>query len=549
MICPLRHRPLLVALLAMSLWMGTIAAAERSVSELIQAAKAGSEADRVAAIDELAAKEDKAAPAVNELMALLSDPSAAVRAHAAHALGEIGAAAKPAAAALAGMVKDADEHARRQAVKALTLIRPGPQVMIPLFIQLLEDPDPAVRQRLLNSVSEAGAAAVPGLIEALKHEKAAYWSCVILRQMGPEAKAAIPALTAELKNSRIEVRREAALALGAMQADAKSAAPQIAALLQDANAAEAATFVLGQIGEVPAAAEATIRSNAKSDNKMLSTVSLWTLARVHPEDMELAKQAAEQLIGRIQDADPFVRVAAARALGSLQLKPEITFPIFERTLATADEATTRHAMDALAAIGGKAVPRLTEALKHEKLRVQAAYTLGQIGPEAASATDALAKLLENDNSKVASEAAMALAKIGPAAKGSVPALVAALKKPECPSTHAIVYALGTLGAGSADAKAALVKLMNDDTSVAVLSAWALLQMDKGNANLAVPALIAGLSDAAAESRQMAAQTLGGVPGLSAAGIAALEKAAQDSDAVVREVAAEALSAQRSGAKK
>src|SRR5206468_4069120 len=159
---------------------------------------------------------------------LLGDMSANVRAHAAHALGSIGNAAKPAATALTNLVKDDDETARRQAVKALAAIRPGPDVMIPLVTRLLEDSDPAVKARILHAVSEAGPTALPALKEALKDKKAAYWACLILREMGPEAKEAVPELIAALKDQRPEVRREAALALGAMRDAPFSATGDIA---------------------------------------------------------------------------------------------------------------------------------------------------------------------------------------------------------------------------------------------------------------------------------------------------------------------------------
>jgi HEAT repeat protein len=520
-----------------------IPGAEPPIAELIAAATSGAEPSRIKAIDELAAQGEKAAPAVGPLIKLLVDSSTNVRAHAAHALGEIGAPAKPAAAALVSLVKDGDPTVRRQAIQAIAAIRPGPQVTIPLFVQLVEDPDPGVRQRVLQAVSEAGTVAIPGLIEALKHEKAAYWACLILRDMGPQAKAAVPALTALLKDPRVEIRREAALALGAMEADAAPAASQIAPLLDDEHVQGAATFALGQIRQLPAGAEAKIRAHAKSQNKVLSTVSLWTLARVHPEDKPLAQEAAQQLVARLTDQDAFVRVAAARALSALQLDPEITFPIFERALATADEQTTRHALDALATLGPRAVPRLINALKHDTLRVQAAYTLGQIGPQAAEATQPLAGLVGDANSKVASEAAMALAKIGPAAKASVPALVAALEKPECDSAHAIIYALGKIGPDASAAKPALVKRVTSDASLAVLAAWAITQIDPRSSEVssaALPALVAGLGDASPESRQMAVHALASINPLPPAAMASLEKAAQDTDPAVREAAAEAL---------
>ena len=144
--------------------------------------------------------------------------------------------------------------------------------------------------RVLKTVAEAGAQAVPALIEALKNDKAAYWACVVLREIGPAAKDAIPALTAKLQDSRPEIRREAILALAAMESAAAGAVPQIAALLDDQHCRTAATYALGRIGSVPADAEAKIRANFKSDDPMLCCTSLWTLARVHPEDKDLRRR-------------------------------------------------------------------------------------------------------------------------------------------------------------------------------------------------------------------------------------------------------------------
>ena len=159
------------------------------------------EAARLQDIDKLALQADQAA-AVTKLIEALKDGSPAVRAHAARSLGKIGPAAKPAAEALVALVADPDQHVRRQAIGAIRAIHPGPQVTLPLFIKLLEDSDPGIRMRVLGAVSEHGAEAVPALIEALKNDKAAYWTCLILRDIGPAAKDAVPGLSEKLKDPR-----------------------------------------------------------------------------------------------------------------------------------------------------------------------------------------------------------------------------------------------------------------------------------------------------------------------------------------------------------
>jgi HEAT repeat protein len=359
-------------------------AADRPVNELVAAAKAGQPAARVKAIDELGSMQNGAASAVGSLTELLKDASPEVRAHAAHALGQIGAASKLAAAPLSALLKDSNDVVRRQAIMALGAIRPGPQVMIPIFVDLMDDPDEGVRQRVLHAVSQAGAPAVPGLIEALKNEKAVYWACLVLREMGPVAKDAIPALAGLLKNPRPEVRREAVLALGSMRADAVPALDQIGALLKDADAQEAATYALGQIGFVRGSADSTLRENAKQSDKLIGVLSLWTLARVHPNETALVKDAVEQLITRLSDKDPFIRTGAAKALATLKADPKVTFPIFERILENADDETLRLALDSLADQGSRAVPRLIYALKREPLRLHAIYILRRLGPDGAA---------------------------------------------------------------------------------------------------------------------------------------------------------------------
>jgi HEAT repeat protein len=507
--------------------------------------KSTDEATRLKAIDELGLQGGKAAEAVAPLTELLKDKSAVVRARAARALGEIGAPAKSAAPELASLLTDPDETVRRQTVQALRAIRPGPQVMLPLLTKLLEDSDPGVQMRILQSMAEAGPAAVPGLIEALKNDKTTYWACIVLREIGPDAKDAAPALAEKLKDPRPEIRREAVLALGALNEGAIPVLPQIAAALDDEDARTAATFVMGELGNIPKNAEAKIYANAKSDDKFLSTVSLWALARVHPEDKELRRQATEQLVDRLKEQDPFVRVAAARALTALPPAPEITLPIWEKALKDADTTTIHHALDALASLGPQAVPKLVEILKqHKELRIQVAYTLGQIGPGAAAATEALAGLVVDEDFNVSTEAVLALGKIGPAAASAVPALMAALQKENCHNAHAIILTLGKIGPKAAAAEPVLLKEMNGkDSLLAVISAWSFTQIQPRSAKTAakaIPVLVAGLSDSLPETRKAAAEALGDLGPLAREAVPALQKADKDDSKAVRDAAAKAL---------
>ncbi len=516
-------------------------AAPPTVQELTQSLKSADEQVKTQTLDRIGALGAKGAEAVSAVAELLKDSSPAVRAHAVQALGALGPAAKPVVPALVELLKDSDVTVRRQAVRAIGRIRPGPKVTVPLFVKLMEDADAGVRMRVLHAVSEAGAQAVPGLTAALNNEKAAYWVCLVLREIGPAAQGAVPALIEKLKDPRPEIRREAALALGAI--GAASAVGPIAALLDDEHTQVAATFALGEIGQLPANAEQTLRKNQSSDNRLLASVSLWTLARVHPDDKQLRRKVTEQLVEQLKDRDPFVRAGAARALAALPPAPEITLPVWEKALQNADETMLDYALGTIAAQGPKVVPRLIECLKYEKARDRVAYVLGQMGPAAAPATEALAGLTTDKHPHVVHEALVALAKIGPGAKAAVPQLIKVFEARE-ETAQAAAYALGCIGPEAAAADTALsAALKSRDRSLAVVAAWALCKIHPGSADTAaqaVPVLVTGLGAPMPKTRQAAAETLGALGPHAKAAAAALEKAQGDKDRAVRDAAAKAL---------
>ena len=293
----IQHKMLSAVLSGTVLLTGVaLQAAEKSTAELISAAKSGDESARSKAIDQLGAHGANAAEAVAPLTELLSDKSATIRAHAVHALGKIGEPAKSAVESILALAKDPDPSVRRQAVKAIMALHPGPKVMIPLFVKLMEDSDPGVKLRILDAVTDAGPAAMPGLIEALNNPKAAYWSCIVLRQLGPAAKrrSARAHEDAGRQESRDSSRSDACP--GRIGAPAETAAPQIAALLEDPLVREAATFALGQIGKMPSNAIVKVKDNTRSDDKFLSTISYWALARVQPDNKEMRRETTTRLV-------------------------------------------------------------------------------------------------------------------------------------------------------------------------------------------------------------------------------------------------------------
>jgi len=541
----MRNILLMTALTGLLLSTTAVLAADPTVAELIaKVAKSPDEAAKLAAIDSLGLLGKKAAEAVPTLTATLKDSSAAVRAHAAQTLGEIGDPAKVAVPEIAALIADPDATVRREAMEAIGAIRPGPKVTVPLFIKLLESSDAQARHAAMSTLADQGKAAVPFLIDSLSNEQAAYWGCLVLNEIGPDAQEAVPALTKLIDDKRPEVRREAILALVQIGDAAASAVPQILKALDNPDTATAAVFALGHFKKAGSEAEAKIRKLADGSDPVLRTVGIWALARLHPEDKKLVAEAVERLCEGLKSENPMARKAAAHGLASLKPGADVLTPALERALQGAKAETIQEALDALAGLGPMAVPKLVAALKHERVRRYVVNSIGRQGAAAKPAVEALTKLLDDKNLEVQQEVVIALGRIGPDAKAVVPALLKRFAKADASAQCGIAYVLGRIG--SPEAVPALTKAMEgEEESVAIFSAWALVQIEPKNAALAakaVPLLIRGLNAPEEKFRRGAAEAIQQLGPLAKSALPELQKALKDEDESVRNAAEEAIKA-------
>ena len=525
-----------------------VAGAESSpVSDALQSLKSGDTATRIAVVDRLGELGPKAARAVPEVTALLADADPMVRAHAAQTLSKIGSAAQSAVPALARLIVDPSEEVRREAATAIGAIQPDPQVAVPLLIQVIRDAKPSVRIRALHSLVELGRPAAGPLAEMLQDDELQYWAELGLTELGPLAEAAIPALINEIQDPHPDSRREAILALAAMGPTAEPAVGALTKALDDPHVRGAAAFALGRIGPAARPAAAKLEALSTQDSPLLKTVSLWALARIYPNDRKRQQEAVERLANALTNPQRLVREAAARALADLKPGPEIAMPAIRRALEHADGAQLTDALDALASLGAAAVPELIDALQEEPAQARVAYILGRIGPAAAPAVPALAKLVHSPNADVQREAIFALAKIGPKAAPAVKSLVQVFQDGQPEVRYGAAYALGEIGPAASAAKPALVAALQDSDSVAaVVSAWALAHIDakcEAACTKGIPLLIQGLEDPEPRFRREAAAALACFGPTAKAAVPALKKvAAGDEDPGVREAATAALEA-------
>ncbi|REJ64572.1 MAG: HEAT repeat domain-containing protein [Planctomycetota bacterium] len=526
-----------------------------TVDELMAGLSAESAEQRCDAIDRLAKLGEGGAAAVDELARLVSeDESPLVCAHAARALGEIGDAAKPAAEVLARAMTHEDSDVRQMAVEALAKIKPGRDKVVPLLLTALGDKDISVVLRGTHALAELGPDVVPPMIEALKDEKTAYWAVLVLHDVGPEAKAAVPAMLELLDAGQPETQLRVVEALGDIGDPA--AIPKLIEVLQGhpSKIEIVAAHALAKFG--PAAKDAEellvkgVEEGEAEDDVVKQTVYAHSLAMIFPDDEARKTKAVELLVEMLKSDEARLRTAAAEALVLLDADPRIVRKPMLAALASADEESRQAMLSTIARLGEKVVPRLREALKNPEGRPYVATILGEIGPDAAPAVPDLVAALEGESADVRAQILFAIGNIGEGIAPAMSAAQAALADEDVAVQRAAVYVLGRMGAEAKEAIDDLTPLMtvedqedDDAMALALYAAWAIVSIDPSDSEpvrAAVPHLIRGLSHSDIAVRVEAAESLGKLGAVAKDAVAELEKAAAAASADEKAVFEETL---------
>lgn len=283
-----------------------------------------------------------------------------------------------------------DAKARRHA--AASLARLGPQA-IPAVDALLRlaQPDRGLNDRTtaVGALVEISPAAAHGLIplytEALRHDdpRTRYEAAMVLAELGPLGKAAIPALVAAARDSSDLVRRWAVTALGRIGVGTPESTQTLIAALADPSE--------------------TVRHDA------LLAFSYGFLSRA-------ALAEAAPAIRRIGENRRYAGIAA-NALRSLEQSPKLDTELWVQTYTLKSGSDgIRYALQKLARLGPAAAPAQAEiaavlADRRPLNRYLAAEALAAIGPAAAPSLSALRERLQDDDALVRSAAAGAIAVI------------------------------------------------------------------------------------------------------------------------------------------
>jgi HEAT repeat protein len=232
-----------------------------------------------------------------------------------------------------------------------------------------EGPERIQAANALGEIGPGAKAAVPALIERLqdKEAEARISATRALGRIGPQAQKAAPALNAALDSKDSIERRTAAVALLRIGSHADAAVRELIRAMKSEEGStgfaqlNAATDLLENIG--PGAVEAisilaeTI-DDADAGNRW---VVVSAIGRIGPA----AKAASPKVENVLRDREPRVRLAAAFALWSIE-KRQTALVYLIQQLKSTDSADRQLAAEMLGAIGpeaGEAVPALLALAK------------------------------------------------------------------------------------------------------------------------------------------------------------------------------------------
>ncbi len=177
-------------------------------------------------------------------------------------------------------------------------------------------------------------------------------------------------------------------------------------------------------------------------------------------------------------------VAETRDLRGAAADDAISALLPQATGSQGEVAIWLEAACALAKIGGKAIPALAALLVPGALpnRWHIVRALGEAGPPASMAVPELMNVLKaDDDDRVRTEAASTLGKIGGDARSAVPVLIDALRDPSVVIRREAVWALGEIRSGETAVIDALDETLPDsDQYVRGLSAEALRKFSTRN---------------------------------------------------------------------
>jgi HEAT repeat protein len=323
-----------------------------------------------------------------------------------------------------------DPELRKRQAALLVLEFTGAKVkrIVPALLkEMRENSEDTIRARCAELVvklkEENPERLIDPLIAAMKQDKSPAVREAAATSLGKLARGGskeVVELGEALKDKEPRVRAAAAEALGQhCRVDsqiAQDAVPRLTELLQDAdaNVRVQSAFALGRMGTTAAPAVAVLAKLVVNDKvASVRKEAAKTLAAIGAD----SRSAVQELIQALADSQTDVRQYAALTLGKIGPDAAAAVPSLQKALKDKDQEVRCQAARALGNCGKAgllALPELIRLLKDDdvaEVRLAVIQVLGDFGPDAKDAVDALSIASRDGRPAIREAAADALKKV------------------------------------------------------------------------------------------------------------------------------------------
>jgi HEAT repeat protein len=220
------------------------------------------------------------------------------------------------------------------------------QALATAYATLLDDPDPSVAVAAGGALVRLGPDAATAIRGELADMATRMRGMELLAAQGTAAKPFVAEMTAALTDEDAAFASEAAVALAALGADAAPAVPTLVKLLAVATPAPVrytAMYALGRIGGPAKPALARLLELSQSNDELESTVAIWAALKIEPGDKELFETAIPRLQKALRAESELARLEAAVSLGDIGPAAAASIPMLELLLEDDPSRSVREA--------------------------------------------------------------------------------------------------------------------------------------------------------------------------------------------------------------
>lgn len=304
---------------------------------------------------------------------------------------------------LATIDRGQTQDARLEAIHALSKRTFLPRKAPPIVLKAVKDPHKetrvAIAELLARFYDNQSIRSLIGVAELDPESSVRMAAINSIAKLGPVAKEAIPCLVSVVKGSHdgrlTDVQRSAARALLAIGGEG---AVRLAGIAMDRQCdVSIRCLAIDSICKLRANSRVIpcLVKLASDPDKAIRLYIIERFERIDP----LPREIKRALYGALADQSSYIRVVAAAAMHVIDKDNVITIPLLIQALNDTDEDTQWRAIEELGLIGG----------------------------EAASAAQAIARMLDSPNERIRAVSAEALGAIGPGAHTTLPKLVEATR--------------------------------------------------------------------------------------------------------------------------